>query len=337
MDFVANHVSSRHPAFVRARDDPSCPERAWFSFGDDGRYRSFFGVDAMPRLDTDASEVARYLTESAVHRLERGVDGFRLDYANGPSHAFWSAFRAATRAAHPTSALLGEIVETAALQRSYRGRLDGSLDFLLMQQMRAFFAADTVGARSFASFLDRHLTFFADDFVLPSFLDNHDLNRFLWLSRGDTDRLKLAALCQFTLPHPPMVYYGTEVGLNQNRDVQHPDGSRRLEESRLPMIWGEAQDRGRHGFYLVLIAIRRRLPALWRGRRSVLLATAGDVHAVASLAGATHAVVAINRGPSERTVDLPTGTTVALATTAGVRRTGTSVMLPPRSGALLLA
>ena len=29
--------------------------------------------------------------------LDLGVDGFRCDYANGPSHAFWSEFRAAIR------------------------------------------------------------------------------------------------------------------------------------------------------------------------------------------------------------------------------------------------
>ena len=51
--------------------------------------------------------------------------------------------------------------------------------------------------------------------VLPSFLDNHDINRFLWIVDGGTRRLQLAALCQFTLPGPPIVYYGTEVGLSQ--------------------------------------------------------------------------------------------------------------------------
>jgi cyclomaltodextrinase / maltogenic alpha-amylase / neopullulanase len=151
------------------------------------------------------------MIESATYWLDRGLDGFRCDYANGPSHAFWSAFRAATRAAKPDSITLGEVVETPELQRTYQGRLDGCLDFLLLQGLRQFFAFDVMTASAFDGFLQRHLAFFAGDFVLPSFLDNHDMNRFLWVVRGDVRRLKLAALCQFTLPHPPIIYYGTNV------------------------------------------------------------------------------------------------------------------------------
>lgn len=156
LDFVANHLSSNHPIFRRAADHRDAPERRWFSFDRAGGYRSFFGVDAMPRIDCDHEPAGAYLIDSAIHWLSLGVDGFRLDYANGPSHAFWSRFRAAVRAAKPDALLIGEVVETAELQRSYAGRLDGTLDFLLLQQMRAFFAFATLDALAFASFLDRH-------------------------------------------------------------------------------------------------------------------------------------------------------------------------------------
>ena len=63
--------------------------------------------------------------------------------------------------------------------------------------------------------MQEHFAYFDSLLVLPSFLDNHDMNRFLWIVDGDTRRLRLAALCQFTLPGPPIVYYGTEVGLSQ--------------------------------------------------------------------------------------------------------------------------
>ena len=52
------------------------------------------------------------------------------------------------------------------------------------------------------------------------------MNRFLWITGGDKRRLKLAALCQFALAGQPVIYYGTEVGLSQERDVRqdHPWG-----------------------------------------------------------------------------------------------------------------
>ena len=150
----------------------------------------------------------------------------------------------ATRGAQPDSVTIGEVVDTPALQRTFEGRLDGCLDFMLLQALRGFFAFGDTSASEFDAFLRRHLAFFGDGLVLPSFLDNHDMNRFLWIVRGDTRRLKLAALCQFTLPGPPIVYYGTEVGLSQQRDVRSADGSGHPEEVRLPMPWGATQDAG---------------------------------------------------------------------------------------------
>lgn len=92
------------------------------------------------------------------------------------------------------------------------------------------------------------------------------MNRFLWIVQGDRRRLKLAALCQFTLPYPPIIYYGTEIGLSQLKTVG------RLEESRLPMKWGEGQDRELLLFYKQLIRLRRQEPLVWgQSRKTILL------------------------------------------------------------------
>lgn len=337
LDFVANHLSDEHPAFQSALADPRSPERGWFTFTDDPPgYRSFFGVSSMPQVNVEHPSARDYLIDAAVFWLHLGADGFRLDYANGPTPGFWSRFRAATRAAKPDSLTIGEVVETAALQRSYQGRLDGTLDFLLLQQMRAFFGFETISAPEFDQFLRRHLAYFPDDFVLPSFLDNHDMNRFLWVARNDVRTLQLAAICQFTLPHPPIIYYGTEVGLSQDRDLEYPDGSRRPEESRLPMLWDNDQNHEIHRFYARLIALRRRLPALWRGTRSTLVANGDGLYVVRIGGSGTGAIVALNRGTLAQSVRVPDGATVALRVgdiggdEAGNRTLG------PRAGAVFL-
>lgn len=339
LDLVANHVSNKHPAFERAVTSPSAPERDWFTFRNwpDG-YRSFFGVDSLPQLNLDHPAARDYVLDAATHWLKKGVDGFRLDYANGPTHDFWSAFRGATRAAQPESFTMGEVVETADLQASYRGRLDGTLDFLLLQQLRAFFAFDLTSAAQFDAFLQCHLTTFpaSGEFVLPSFLDNHDMNRFLWVAGGDIRRLNLAALCQFTLPHPPIIYYGTEVGLSQWRDLEYPDGSRRMEESRTPMLWDDDQDSHLLRFYQRLVKLRRDHAALWRGDRATLLAS-DDLYAVTIDAAGERAMVALNRGPAERRLNVPDGLSLSLSTTDGVHHDGDDLVLSPVSGALLLS
>ncbi len=212
----------------------------------------------MPQLTVDRDAVANHLIDAARCWLERGVDGYRLEYANGPSLAFWSRFHQSHRDTEPKVALIGGVVESADTMASYEGRLDGTLDFLLLEQFRAFLAFDLIGADEFWRFVSRHLTWFPENLSLPSFLDNHDMNRFLWIAGGDIRRLKLAALVRCSTPHPPIIYYGTEVGLSQWHDLEHPDGSRRMEESRTPMLWGDQQDVDLKSFFRSLIFWRRR-------------------------------------------------------------------------------
>jgi glycosidase len=152
--------------------------------------------------------------------------------------------------------------------------MDGALDFFLLEALRQTFAYSQWDARRFANFLDRHEAFFPASFSRPSFLDNHDMNRFLWVVGGDTRRLKLAALCQFTLAGAPIIYYGTEAGLSQERDVRQA-GWAIHEEARLPMVWGEKQNTEVLAFYKALIAARHEHAALRTGRRETLLAEGG--------------------------------------------------------------
>lgn len=336
-DYTANHFSHEHVIFQEVLRDPASPYRDWFTFTRyPAEYVSFFGVKSLPQFDSDHPGVRAEMIGHATYWLEQGVDGFRLDYSIGPSHAFWTDFRAATRAVRPDSALFGEAVDTAEALRSYVGRLDGSLDFLLLQKLREFFAFDSITVAQFDTFLQRHLAFFPPDFLLPSFLDNHDMNRFLWVVRGDVRRLKLAALCQYTLPHPPVLYYGTEVGLSQTRDVRYPDGSGHPEESRLPMRWGAEQDQALLEFYRRLGMLRRSTAALWRGpRRTVAIDNACRLYAYACADDQHELLVALNNSPAPQALPLPAAGWEPVLATNQAELTPDALHLAAYSGAVL--
>jgi len=266
LDFVANHISKDHPAFRSAQPNPASSYRDWFFFKQSPEtYACFYDLPDLPIVNTDQPAVREYLVGAAQHWLSLGCDGFRIDHAHGATHAFWSAFRSATRTVNADAAIFGEITDTPELMRSFTGRMDGTLDFYLLELLRGFFAFQSITASQFDRALRQHYAYFADDLVLPSFLDNHDMNRFLWSVGGDTRRLKLAALCQFTLPQPPIVYYGTEVGLSQRQAVG------RLEEARLPMLWDDQQDHDLLRFYRELIALRRQTTEVWSLPREAVL------------------------------------------------------------------
>ncbi|MFO0927487.1 MAG: alpha-amylase family glycosyl hydrolase [Gemmataceae bacterium] len=328
LDFVANHVSDRHPAFVAATKDRQGPYRDWFYFDEwPHRYRCFFAVRHMPILNTSHPAVRAHLIEQAALWLDRGAAGFRLDHAHGPGPGFWAEFRGALRARHPDCALIGEITDPPDELRTYSGRMDGCLDFVLAEALRGFFAADRLPAERLAALLERHFAYFGDRLCMPSFLDNHDMNRFLWVARGDRRRLRLAALCQFTLPDPPVVYYGTEVGLSQNAAVG------RLEEARLPMPWDDRRDLALRGYYQALIRLRRSRPAGWPPPQVLLADTSRRL--LAYRAGGS--VVVLNNGDQAVTLDpRPFGAErVVFATDLGVGGAGGGLHLPPRTGVVL--
>ena len=209
---------------------------------------------------------------------------------------------------------------------------------MLLEAMRATFAFGKWSAKQFAAFLDRHEAYFPKTFSRPSFLDNHDMNRFLWVAHGDIRKLKLAALCQFTLIGPPIIYYGTEVALSQNKDVMQR-GHAMHKETRLPMIWGDEQDRELFNFYKDLIALRKAHSCLRYGTRTNIYA---DEHIFAyRQRDATESLVMI-LNISEQQIDFELEITESgslLATNQDCKIQANEnrmrILLPPHSGIIL--
>jgi len=273
MDFVPNHWSNQHPNFLEAQKDQNSPYIKWYTFEHwPDQYKTFFGVKTLPQINLRYAPAREHVLDAAKYWLDFGVDGFRVDYCIGPSPDFYADFRRVTRTTKPDSWTFGEAVDPPDSQLTFEGGMDGTLDFMLLEGLRATFAFGRWSAKKFAEFLDRHEAYFPETFSRPSFLDNHDMNRFLWVAHNDTTKLKLAALCQFTLVGAPVIYYGTEVGLSQPRDVMQ-NGRAIHEETRMPMLWGDEQDKNLLAFYRQLIQIRKSESALAHGRRETVLAT----------------------------------------------------------------
>jgi len=358
LDFVPSHCSWHHPAFEAAQQDPAAPTRSWFIFDHwPDQYRSFLQTTpSLPSFNTDDPGARSYIIDSALRWLrDYDVDAFRLDHVIWPSMDFWVAFRAATRAAAPEVFTVGEATDTPDCLRRYRQRLDAMLDFPLARALRLAFATRTWDVGALDRFLAAYDRYMDTGPGRVSFLDNHDMNRFLFVAGGDADRLKLAALCQFTLAPTPTIYYGTEIGLSQRRDIHDRDAAcvGGDAEARRDMPWDEDQwDHDLLGFYRALIRLRREQTALRRGaRRTVYLDAAAGAYAYVRSSVATSdepgksdeaLLIVFNVGDREQIVALPPGSaayTCLLSTGTppdiGSANGRTSLTIAPRTGAIM--
>lgn len=273
MDLVPNHWSSKHPTFIDATTDPKSKYRDWYTFIDwPNEYNSFFKVKELPQVDLRNPEARDHVINAAVYWQKLGVSAFRVDYCIGPTPDFYASLRKATKEVDPDCWIFGEAIDTPVVQRNFYGVMDGALDFMLLNAFRQTFANNDWDLIRFNDFLKRQNAFFPKQFTRPSFLDNHDMNRFLWVANGDKQKLLNAAVCQFTLPGAPIIYYGTEVGLSQERDMMQ-NGHAIHEEGRLPMIWNEDQDKQLLAAYQDLVHLRRQHPIITDGAMNTILVT----------------------------------------------------------------
>ncbi|MEN6454744.1 MAG: alpha-amylase family glycosyl hydrolase [Prolixibacteraceae bacterium] len=295
VDFVANHCSKDHPYFKEALADSESKYRSWFEISQDGTYESFFNTGDLPHLVNENPEVRKYLLALAVHWVkDYGIDGFDLDYAIGPSHEFWTTFSYALRQVSDTIVLFTEGVTTPEALLSYAGRTDGCQDFAFCQAARKTFAYDKMNVQEFERFLHGSEGYFPEGFIAPVMIDNQNMDRFLFVSGNDKQRLKIASACLFSMSRPVSLWAGTEMGMTQKISAA---GST-LDASRNATSW-ENMDTELLSWFKLLAKARKEHLSLARGKRKPLIADAATgILAYEKVTGNDRVVVALNNSDS---------------------------------------
>ncbi len=260
------------------------PERELYYFDDCGEYESWLGVKSLPKLNWGSVELRRRFLagdDSVLARWLRPpfeLDGWRVDVANmtgrrgadAYTHEVAARLRAAVVAARPDGLMVAE----------HGHDFTGDLD-----------ADGWQGTMNYAGFTRPVWSWLrADELDLPDFLGvpggvprrdgpttlatmrafgalvswraltgswqllgSHDTARIRTVV-GDPARHEVAAGLLCTLPGPPMIFAGDELGLTGTNG----------EGSRTPMPWHrpESWDAAHLERYRALIALRRSEPAL---------------------------------------------------------------------------
>ncbi len=278
-------------------------------------YAAWWGLSALPKLNTTTPAVREFLWSVGQHWIEQGIDGWRLDVPMEiDDDAFWLEFRRRVKGANPQAYIVGEIWGDARRWIG-GGQFDAVMNYLFARACMAFFLADTLDeelteglsyapvprfdAGAFAREIDRILALYPEENnqAQLNLFDSHDTARFLSLACGDQRALCLAILFQMTYVGAPCVYYGTEIGMTGARD---PD-------CRRGMIWDrERWNTDIFECYRRLIRIRHERISLRRGSYTNLLAR-GKVIVFGRRYEDETSVVAMNVGRSSRVVDVPVG------------------------------
>lgn len=349
LDGVFNHASSDSLYFDRYHRYPSdgaceslaSPWRSWFRFnanstpcgGND--YVGWFNLDSLPVFDHANAAVRDFFyrgSDSVVrHWGARGAAGWRLDAADQIDHGWWRDLRSTVKASAPDTAFVGEVWPDAS-DYLLGNEFDSVMNYRFRRAVDGFVRAtdwaDSTGRVEALTptQLDRSLHAVREDYppaataTAFNLLDSHDTNRalFVFTEPGDDglvqarERLKLAALLQFTYPGAPMIYYGDEAAINA------PGLGAADPFNRAPYPWADAggdpatfgpADTSMVAYYSALGALRHDLPALRTGSFQTLLTKdAAGVYAFARAAAPAQPVlVALNKSGASRTVTLRVG------------------------------
>lgn len=267
LDAVFNHSGRTFAPFVDVLEKGEASEyKDWFHIREfplqvvDSipTYDSFAFEPLMPKLNTENPKVKEYLLKVAEYWItEVGIDGWRLDVANEVDHEFWRDFRKVVKRANPEAYILGEIWHESAPWLE-GDKFDAVMNYPFTDAVLDFFVYGQLDAEGFANAIGKQLSRYplqASE-VAFNLLDSHDTHRLLTVAEGDKNKMKLAALFQFTFMGTPCIYYGDEIGMDGEGDPA----------CRKCMEWNpEKQDRELFSYYRKLIEIRGNHPALRTG------------------------------------------------------------------------
>lgn len=258
------------------------PDIADFS---DRRQELDFALAGLDDLNTENPEVRRALRASYGYWIrEVGVDSFRVDTAFHVPADYFADFlnadddnapgilRVAQASGRARFHVFGEGFGTDKPYQDAQARkldaymrtpggLPAMINFPLYGTIGDVFARGRPTAE-LGYRIGSMMTLHAQPQLMPSFVDNHDVDRFL--AGGSEPALKQALLAIMTLPGIPTIYYGTEQGFTGQRSAMfaagYGSGGRDRFDTGAPL----------YRFIQRVTALRRAHPVFSRGTPAVL-------------------------------------------------------------------
>ena len=340
LDISINHTGDSHmwfnrdcawfPASMGAYHNPDCPERSFYFFGPENRYKGWWNLPGLPVLNysSQALRDVIYGGSDAVLRkwlkAPYSIDGWRFDVADvfarndalQLAHEVWPEIRRAIRQENPQAYILAEdwgdcaqylqgeewdapmnYYGCARVIRSFLGESDHFLSRSpALRALKRKMPAEEVKERVLQHLAQLPWAIQENQFNL---LGSHDISRLHNNPAVNPEEYRGAVIFQFMLPGAASVYYGDEASIGGSL------GSN--EGCRWPMPWGSGfENTERFRFYRRLMRLKGEHPALRRGGMCFLYAE-GGILAMARFTRQEALVFAMSTEEAARPFRLPLG------------------------------
>jgi len=229
VDFVVNHVGPEHPWVNDPQKSDWFHENQPMNFDNEESLQNAWLYD-LPDLNTENPEVKNYLFDAAKWWIEEtDVDGYRLDTVRHVPQEFWTEFSEEVKSVKEDFYLLGEVFDRdpQKIAKYNDVGIDGFVNFPQAEEMRSVFQKPDTSMDRLFNFWKYNETYYDDPYLMGTFIDNHDMERFTRLLVQEKlfpgTRWKLALTYMYTTPGIPIVYYGSEIAVDGGND---PDNRR---------------------------------------------------------------------------------------------------------------
>jgi glycosidase len=301
-------------------------------------------ADILPDLNQDDPETARYLIQNTLWWLDiAGLDGIREDTLPYVPRTFWRDWMAAIKSDHPQVRVVGEMFDgDASLVSYFQGGkvrdgidtgIDTVFDFPMYYAIRDVFAKGNA-VKALSTTLSHDYLYPRQD-LLVTFLGLHDVMRFMNETGATRAGLKLAFTYLFTTRGIPMMYYGDEIGMPGGNDPDNrrdfPGGWKEDPSNAFTGQGRTAEQADVFEYVRKLARLRQQYPDLRNGTLTELAISEN-----AYLYSRGDAIVALNNGKQEETLDLPSTPGTWHDVLGSLGDVQTHVTLPPRSAAILI-
>ncbi len=242
-----------HYSSLGAFQSQQSPYYSWYSFSEfPHKYESWWGIDVLPQVNEDDSSYQDFIFgQNGVLKtwLSCGIGGYRLDVADELPDFFLKKLRKSVKESNENAIIIGEVWEDASNKVAYSQRreylqgkeLDSVMNYPLKDAIIRYMTTGNANVlvQAVYTLIDHYPKQTLD--CLMNILGTHDTARILTVLGGiycnnkdemaqqgaylsenakkiAIEKLKMAAILQYTMPGVPCVYYGDENAMEGHID-----------------------------------------------------------------------------------------------------------------------